>query len=124
MLKKNSIEKNKFLTPKLCPICKARTIKDRDEAVLRCSNTSSCYAQKLGQIIHFISKKSFNIEGFGEKQVKQFYDLNYIKNISDIFKLENYKDKIKNLEGWGELSFNNLINSINKSKNIPLNKLY
>ncbi len=121
LLKKKN-EKNIFLPPKKCPVCNAPTIKDKGETVLRCSNTVDCYAQKLGQIIHFVSKKSFNIEGFGEKQVKQFYDLNYIKNIPDIFKLENYKDKIIKLEGWGGLSFKNLIDSINKSKKIPLNK--
>ena len=122
LLKKNNKENNKILPPKFCPICNAPTIKDKDEAVLRCSNTVNCYAQKLGQIIHFISKKSFNIEGFGEKQAKQFYDLSYIKDFTDIFKLAKYKDKIEKLDGWGELSFSNLINSINKSKSISLNR--
>ena len=122
LLKKNSKDKNKVFPPKFCPVCHSPTIKEKNEAVLRCSNKSGCYAQKLGQIIHFIGKKSFNIEGFGEKQAKQFYDLNYIKDITDIFKLPNYKNKIEKLEGWGKISFNNLMDSINKSKNISFNK--
>ena len=68
------------MPPKTCPICNSVTIKEKDEAVLRCSNNIDCDAQKLGQIIHFISKKSFNIDGFGEKQAKQLYDLKIIKN--------------------------------------------
>ena len=112
----------KILPPKTCPICNNPTIKEKDEAVLRCSNNIDCYAQKLGQIIHFISKKSFNIDGFGEKQAKQFYDLKIIKNVSDIFKLEKFKQKILSLDGWGEMSFNNLVEAINKSKKISLDK--
>ena len=112
----------KILPPKTCPICNSPTIKEKDEAVLRCSNNIDCYAQKLGQIIHFISKKNFNIDGFGEKQAKQFYDLKIITNVSDIFKLEKFKQKILLLEGWGEISFNNLIEAIKKSKKISLDK--
>ena len=112
----------KILPPKTCPICNSPTIKEKDEAVLRCSNNIDCYAQKLGQIINFISKKSFNIDGFGEKQAKQFYDLKIITNVSDIFKLEKFKQKILLLEGWGEISFKNLIEAINKSKKISLDK--
>ena len=112
----------KILPPKTCPICNSPTIKEKDEAVLRCSNNIDCYAQKLGQIIHFISKKNFNIDGFGEKQAKQFYNLKIITNVSDIFKLEKFKQKILLLEGWGEISFKNLIEAINKSKKISLDK--
>ncbi len=121
LIKKNK-RKVKIQIPKLCPVCKSATIKEEDEAVLRCSNKYGCYAQKLGQMIHFVSKKSLNIDGFGEKQVKQFFDLKLIKNITDIFYLKNYKNVITNYEGWGELSFNNLIKSIENSKNIELDK--
>ena len=114
---------NKLINPpKKCPICGSKTYKEQNEAVLRCINTYGCYAQKISQIIHFVSKKGLNIDGFGEKQVKQFYDLKFIKDVSDIFILKNLKLKIQNLDGWGELSFNNLINSIENSKNIDLDK--
>jgi len=122
LINKSRKKYKKILPPKTCPICNSQTIKERDEAVLRCSNNIDCDAQKLGQLIHFISKKSFNIDGFGEKQAKQFYDLKIIKNVSDIFKLEKYKQKILSLDGWGEMSFKNLIDAINKSKKISLDK--
>ena len=122
LFKKSKIYKSKIVPPKICPVCKSKTVKEKDEAVLRCSNKFTCYAQQLGQLIHFISKKSFNIDGFGEKQVKQFYDLKYIKNTSDIFKIEKHKKNIIELDGWGEKSYDNLFKSISKSKKITLSK--
>jgi len=119
---KKSKDTKEILAPKFCPVCNTKTIKENDEAVLRCSNKINCYAQKLGQITHFISKKCFNIDGFGEKQAKLFFDLKIINNYYEIFKIENFKEKIINLEGWGVQSYNNLIESINKSKKISLDK--
>ena len=63
-----------------------------------------------------------NIDGFGEKQAKQFFDLEFIKNIEDIFSLNKHKIDILKLEGWGEQSYLNLIKSIENSKKITLNK--
>ena len=122
VVRKNSLSKNKILAPKICPVCKSKTVKEIDEAVLRCSNRYGCYSQKIGQIIHFISKKSLNIEGFGDRQAKQFFDLKFIKKCEDIFNLHKFKNQIISLEGWGDLSFANLLKSIEKSKNISLEK--
>ena len=70
----------------------------------------------------FVGKKALNIDGFGEKQVKQFYDLKLIEDVSDIFNIQNHRLEIESLEGWGQLSFNNLVNSIENSKTIDLDK--
>ena len=96
--------------------------KKKKEAILRCTNSLKCEAQQIGQIVHFVSKQSLNIDGFGEKQVKQFFDLKLIKKIDDIFEIYKNKKNIINLDGWGELSFNNLIKSINNAKVINLEK--
>ncbi len=122
LIKKNNNSKKNILPPKYCPTCNSKTIKEKDEAVLRCSNKYGCKSQIIGQIIHFISKKSLNIDGFGEKQVKQFFDYKFINKREDIFNLEKYKKDIINIDGWGELSYSNLIDSINNSKNISLEK--
>ena len=122
LIKKNNTSNKKILPPKNCPVCKTKTIKEEDGTVLRCSNKFNCHSQKIGQIIHFISKKSLNIDGFGEKQVKQLFELNFITKFEDIFKLEKFKNDIINLDGWGKLSFSNLINSIENSKNISFEK--
>ncbi|MDB4861094.1 NAD-dependent DNA ligase LigA [Alphaproteobacteria bacterium] len=120
---KKNINKSKNIEPpKKCPVCGGATHKEKKEAILRCTNTYGCYAQKISQIIHFISKKAINIDGFGEKQAKQLYDLKIINNIADIFLLEKNKNIIINLEGWGSLSFTNLLSSIDKSKKINLDK--
>ena len=68
-----------------------------------------------------VSKEAFNIDGLGKKVVEQFWNLNLVKEPSDIFNL-NY-EKIRNLEGWGELSIKNLKTAINKSKIIGLEGL-
>ncbi len=123
LIKKNSTSKEKIKPPRFCPICKSKTIKEADEAILRCSNRYGCESQIVGQIIHFVSKKSLNIDGFGEKQIKQFFKLKLISNYDDIFELNKYKEKIIQLDGWGELSFSNLIDSIERSTNVSLERL-
>ena len=116
-------KKNKVLQPpKKCPVCGSSTHKEKGEAIIRCLNTYGCNAQKISQITHFIGKKALNIDGFGEKLAKQFYDLKLINNIYDIFILKEHKNKIEKFEGWGKLSIENLINSIEKSKKISLRK--
>ncbi len=122
LVKRNSKKFQKILPPKICPVCGSKTIKEKDEAIVRCANKYGCYSQRIGQIIHFISKKSLNIDGFGEKQARQFFDLKMIDKCEDIFELKKYKKEILKLEGWGELSFENLIKSIENSKKITLEK--
>ena len=120
--KKSVNRKNLIKAPKHCPECGSHTIKEKDEAILRCINEIDCKAQILGRLEHFISKKAFNIDGFGKKQIIQFWKLGFIKNYIDIFKIEKHKEKIINIEGWGELSFSNLIDACNQSRNISLDK--
>jgi len=122
LVKKNSKLNTKIKPPKNCPICKSNILKEKDEAILRCTNTYGCRSQKIERIIHFVSKKSLNIDGFGEKQVKQLFDLKYLNKVEDIFSLEKFETEIIELDGWGKLSFSNLINSINNSKKISLDK--
>ena len=122
VVKKSNKKKNIITPPKYCPVCGSKTFKEKNEAVLRCQNIYGCYAQRVSQIIHFVSKKALDIDGFGEKQVKQLYDLKLIRDVSDIFNIQNHRLQIESLEGWGRLSFNNLINSIENSKTIDLDK--
>ena len=72
------------------------------------------------KIKHYVSKEAMNIEGLGKKVVENFWDLNLVKLPQDIYKL-NF-EKISQLEGWGKLSAENLKKSINKTKNISLEK--
>ncbi len=122
LIKKNSKVNTNIKPPRNCPICKSKVLKEKDEAILRCSNTYGCNSQKIGRLVHFVSKKSLNIDGFGEKQVKQLFNLKYINKIEDIFSIENFETEIIRLDGWGKLSFSNLVKSINKSRKISLDK--
>ena len=64
-----------------------------------------------------------NIDGFGDAIVEDFYNMGYLKNIPDFYKLENYKEELMELEGFGAKSINGLIDSINESKNVSLERL-
>ncbi len=126
-LKKRPSESKKFLFPKNCPSCGSKVIKDfnkiskKYDAIKRCSSEGyECEKIAIEKIKHFVSKEAFNIEGLGKKVVEKFWDLKFIKLPFDIFNL-NYK-KIENLDGWGALSANNLRKSVEKSKNIGLDK--
>jgi len=122
--KKNSI---KFIFPEKCPSCGSNTIKDfnittkKKDAVRRCmSEGYECKKIAIEKLKHFVSKEAFNIDGFGKKIVENFWQLNLIKLPQDIFMLDY--EKIKKLEGWGELSVSNLKYSIENKKNISLEK--
>ena len=122
--KKNSI---KFDFPKECPSCGSKTIKDFNEvtkkkdAVRRCTSEGyECEKIAIEKIKHFVSKETFNIDGFGKKIVENFWQLNLLRLPQDIFKL-NY-NKITKLEGWGNLSVSNLKYSIESKKIISLER--
>ncbi len=121
---RNGQEKD-FQMPKKCPVCgsvviKKKLSKDKQEVALYCSN-SHCFAQEKEKLIHFVSKKGFGIEGLGQKIVAQLMENNLIRDFSDIFRLK--KEDLISLERFADLSARNLIDSINKSKTIKLEKL-
>ena len=123
-----SVKSKKFSFPLKCPSCGSNTIKEYNkitkkyDAVRRCTNEGyECEKIAVEKIKHFISKDALNIDGLGKKVVQKFWDLNLIKKPQDIFKL-NYKN-IEQLDGWGELSANNLKSSIEKSKKVSLQRL-
>jgi len=122
--KKNS---KKFIFPKYCPSCGSKTIKDfnettkKQDAVRRCTSEGyECKKIAIEKIKHFVSKEAFNIDGFGKKIVENFWYLNLVKLPQDIFKLDY--EKIKVLEGWGDLSVSNLRYSIEDKKKISLER--
>ena len=126
-IKKRLSDLKKFTFPKNCPSCGSKVIKDfnkiskKYDAVKRCSSEGyKCEKIAVEKIKHFVSKEALNIEGLGKKVIEKFWDLKFIKLPFDIFDL-NYQN-IEKLDGWGELSANNLRKSIEKSKNIGLDK--
>ena len=105
-----------------CPICGTKLIKKESEANYFCPN-NSCDARSIEGLIHFSSRPTMNIEGFGENIVEDFYNMGYLKSIPDYYKLHKYKEELKELEGFGEKSINNLLDNIEKSKENSLELL-
>ena len=105
-----------------CPICGTDLIKREGEVAYFCPNTD-CDARNIEALIHFSSRDAMNIEGFGERIVEDFYNMGYLKNISDYYTLYTHKETLQELEGFGEKSINNLITNIENSKNNSLEKL-
>ncbi len=121
-IEKRKNSNKKFNIPKKC-LCGHKIIKIKGEAVQRCSvGKNKCKYQNLETLKHFVSKKAMNIDGLGEKLIEKFVSLNLISNKYDIYELENHKDKIIKLDGFGEKSFLNLIESINNSKITSLSR--
>lgn len=103
--------------PKICPVCgKPTKIKDENNVkVLYCIN-NDCIAKKIKLFTHFVARDTMNIEGLSEATIEKLITKGFIKEFSDIFHVEKYKDEIINMEGFGEKSYKNLINSIKKAR--------
>ena len=123
---KRDKKSKKFVFPTRC-LCGSETKKEfskstkKLDAVRRCTKGYNCDFISKEKLKHLVSKEALSIEGLGKKVVDQFWNLKILKEPSDVFKL-NY-NKIKNLEGWGELSISNLKKSVNNSRKISLERL-
>jgi DNA ligase (NAD+) len=113
-------DEKKIRFPKTCPVCDSKLFKEEGEAVWRCINIE-CPAQVVERIIHFVSKDAMDIRGFGEANVRKFYEMGLLKDIPGIYKLDF--EKISSLEGFGKKSIDNLQSAISNSKTQSLNRL-
>lgn len=109
----------KYTMPKKCPYCKTEVARLEGEVALYCPN-KNCFAVELRKLSHFVSKKAFNIDGFGPNKIKQLANEGLVSNFADIFKLK--KDDLEPLERFEEKSADNLVEAIEKSKNITLSR--
>ncbi len=113
--------------PETCPECGSAAIRDPGDAVRRCTGGLICPAQSVEKLKHFVSRAAFDIEGLGAKQVEQFHDDGWIAEPADIFTLRDRYgaglQQLKNREGWGEKSAENLFRAIDDKRTIPLGRL-
>ena len=119
-LDKRPIDSKKISSPKRLPCCKKDLIKVEGEAILRCTAGLDCPAQKTGSLIHFVSRNAINIDGLGERIIDLLVEQGLVSNFADLFRLK--KDDIIELEGFGDKSASNLINSIQDSKETTLSR--
>jgi len=109
----------KYVLPTDCPVCGAEIIRPESEAVARCQNVT-CSAQVKRRVEHFASKRALDIDGLGSKLVNQLIESGLVNSYADIFSLR--KEQLAGLERMADLSAQNLIDSINASKNSSLSR--
>ena len=108
--------------PKECPCCAETTYIDQDGTFLYCVNTS-CEAQLITRLEHFASRDAMNIKGLGISIIKLLVDKSLLTNIPDIYRLKEMKHVLLGIEGFGETSVNNLLESIDRSESTELHRL-
>ena len=112
----------KFIMINKCPICNSDLIKKEGYIDVSCPN-ELCPARNIEGLIHFVSRNAMNIDGLGERIMEDFYNFNIIKSITDIYNLKQKKEEIIELEGFGHKKINNILDSIEKSKENSLDRL-
>lgn len=119
---KRTEESKPFKMIDCCPVCGEKIVRKIGEADYFCEN-ENCKARKLNSIIHFASKAAMNIESLGDRLIETFYDNGLLSDISDIYRLEDKKDILINMEKLGEKSVENILSSIDISKSMNLDKV-
>ena len=112
----------KFEMIKNCPMCGSSLIRKEDESAYYCMN-EHCPAWWQEKLIHYTSRHALNIEGFGDRIIEDFYNLGFIKTYEDFYTLDNHKEDLMELEGYGSKKVNNLLTEIENSKNLSLERL-
>lgn len=109
--------------PTTCPVCSGETqiVKENDSEVLMCTNPH-CKGRLLGRVSHFVSKKGMDISGLSEETIKKFIELGWIAEITDIYNLDQYYDRLSTMSGFGKKSVDKLRKSIENSKTVRLDK--
>ena len=108
--------------PENCPICGSSLFKPESEVAYYCEN-SECPAQVKGRIEHFAARGAMDIEGLGEALINLFVEMGFLKTYADVYNLKERREELINIERLGEKSVDNLLNSIEKSKNQPFSKV-
>jgi DNA ligase (NAD+) len=111
-----------YKNPTYCPVCESRLEKPEEEVNYYCVNYF-CPAQVQGRIEHFVQRDAMEIEGLGTSIIENFLKNGFIKDFTDLYELNNYKEKLIELERFGEKSISNILNAIEESKKKPFEKV-
>lgn len=121
----NTNKRNPQATPinyiKNCPICETELVREEGEANHYCPNELGCAPQIKGKIEHFISRKAMNMDGLGPETIDLFYAEKLVNNVADLYSLTF--DKIIDLERMADKSANNILKSLEESKNVPFERV-
>ena len=111
-----------FVFPEVCPVCGSHAVRAPGEAVRRCTGGLICAAQRVERLIHFVSRQAFDIDGLGEKTIREFYEEGWLHSPADLFRLPAREAEIAEREGWGKVSAHNLARAIAARRHIPLDR--
>ena len=103
--------------PTVCPECGSRLVRVEGEAAWRCPNENGCPPQRIGKVLHFVSRKAMNIDGLGEETITLLYEQGLVQNIADLYDLR--KEDIARQERLGDKSAENILASLEASKHVP-----
>lgn len=120
-IKDNLTKSNNLEIPRTCPECDYNTdIKVTNNAEFLICTNPNCKAKLVQKISHYVSRNAMNIDGLSEKTIEKFIDKGFLTSVLDLYRLEQYKNEIVKMDGFGLKSYNNLIKSIETSKQCKL----
>jgi DNA ligase (NAD+) len=111
-----------YAFPAVCPVCGSHAVRPPGEVVRRCTGGLICAAQRVERLIHFVSRPAFDIDGLGEKTIREFYDEGWLHGPADLFRLPAREAEIAQREGWGKMSARNLARAIEARRHVPLDR--
>lgn len=119
----NLTRSNTWTFPDECPVCGGITkiVKENDSKVLMCDN-SNCKGKLLGKLTNFVSKNAANIDGLSEQTLEKLIELGWLNSFQDIYRLSEHKNKMSKLDGFGKRSAEKLLDAIEKSRSITLDR--
>ena len=106
-----------------CPECGTKLIRREGESAHYCPNSALCPPQQKGRISHFVERKAMNIDGIGEEVVEMLFSHNWVHNYADLYELHNHSDELKQQDGLGDISVNNMLKAIENSKQQPFERV-
>ncbi len=121
---KRTGKEKRFTPPETCPECESRAVREEGAVARRCTGGLVCPAQAVERLRHFVSRGAFDIEGMGEKIVRELWEIHALKSPADIFRLARHNESLdpplQDREGWGVLSVRNLFAAIDARRKISL----
>jgi DNA ligase (NAD+) len=109
-----------FVMPLKCPVCGSSVFRESGEAATRCTAGLACSAQQKQALLHFAQRRAMDIEGLGDKIVEQLVDLDWVKTPADLYRLT--VDRLQTMDRMGEKSAQNLMDQINRSRQVSLSR--
>lgn len=123
-IQENLTKSGNLEIPQNCPVCreKTRLVNENGSEFLFCVNPD-CYAKKIKRFTHFVSRDAMNIDGLSEATLEKFIARGWLQNLCDIYELKHHKEEIETMEGFGEKSYQNIVQAIEASQKVSLERV-